>query len=96
MKKAKLNWFKILRFLFGPKHKPYKPTLLKIQKSLDGNGNELDPNDLMIAKNALKGLHVQNKDRQTCQYNYIKHTCICGITLEKLKSDENCPLKNKK
>lgn len=93
-KRTFLNWFKIQRFLFGPKYKPYKPTLLHISKSVDANGNDLDPNDLMIAKNALKGLHQNHKNKQTCQYNFIKHECYCGMTLEKLKNGENCSLKN--
>jgi hypothetical protein len=93
MNRTKLNWLKVLRFFFGPKYKPYKPSLLKIQKSVDPNGNDLDANDLMFAKNKLKGINALTVDRNVCHYDYVKNTCRCGITLQKLKKDENCPLK---
>ena len=76
-------------------NRPHIPKL-RLQKSIDSNGNELDPNDLVFAKNALRGTRVPNKDKRVCSYNFANHTCHCGMTLAKLKAGEPCHLKNRK
>jgi rubrerythrin len=74
------------------KTEPYKPKL-KIQKSLTYEGEVTNHKDFMFAKNALQGVNKINKDKKLCHYNFQTHTCRCGITVEKLKNQEQCPIK---
>lgn len=73
------------------KPQPFKPQL-KIQKSVNAMGEDISHKDLMYAKNVLQGIHPTGKDKKMCHYNFRTHTCRCGMTLEKLKQKENCPL----
>jgi hypothetical protein len=75
------------------KTEPYKPKL-KLQKSLTYGGEIANHEDFMFAKNALQGINKSfSKDRKQCQYNFQTHICRCGITLEKLKNQEQCLIK---
>lgn len=67
---------------------------LRIQKSITPEGKELDHTDLMIAKDALRNSHVIGKETKLCMYDYSKHTCRCGITLNDLKNNKHCPNKS--
>lgn len=70
---------------------PYKPTI-RIQRSVDMDGESINHKDLMFAKNILSGIHSEGKDKKMCHYDFRTHTCRCGITIEKLKQNKNCPL----
>jgi hypothetical protein len=74
------------------KAEPYKPKL-KLSKSIDAKGEDINHKDFMFAKNALQGVNKPNKARKMCHYDFQSHTCRCGITLEKLKNQEQCPIK---
>jgi hypothetical protein len=74
------------------KENPQNPRL-RIKKSIDHNGNTTNHMDFIFAKSALYGVNKYNKDKKLCHYDFQKHSCRCGITLEKLKQNENCPLK---
>lgn len=71
---------------------PQKPKL-KIQKSVDADGNDISHDDLMFAKNILYGINNVGKNKKMCHYDFRKHTCRCGMTIEKLKAGEHCSIK---
>lgn len=73
------------------KPQPFKPQI-RIQKSVNAEGQEMDHNDLMLAKNKLHGLNHVGKDKKMCQYDFRTHSCRCGMNIEKLKEGENCHL----
>lgn len=91
-KNAKLLLFLRKIGLLCKKKQPYKPKL-KLSKSVNSLGKEINHKDIMFAKNALQGVAKNNKDRRLCYYDYTLHSCRCGLTLDKLKQNENCPLK---
>jgi len=95
MKKGfKTNLFIFLRKIgvLCAKPKPYKPQI-RIQKSVSPDGKTVDHEDLAFAKNAMMGVNKMKKDKKMCHYDYRTHSCRCGITLQDLKEDINCPLK---
>jgi hypothetical protein len=78
--------------LLCKKEKPYVPKL-KIQKSLSHKGETIDHKDFMFAKNALMNINDMGKERKLCHYDFRTHTCRCGITLDDLKNNKQCPIK---
>ena len=95
MNSIKLNILKSIRSITGKKKKPtVGKSRLRIAKSIGVDGKEIDHNDIIIAKSALYGVNKDNKDRKLCHYDFIKHTCRCGITLDALKEGKGCPIKN--
>lgn len=95
MNSIKLECLKIIRTVFGKKKQPTTgKSRLRIAKSIGVDGKEINHNDVIIAKSALYGVNKDNKDRKLCHYDFIKHTCRCGITLDDLKAGKGCPIKN--
>jgi len=80
--------FRIYEFFnLFKEHKIIDETIhpLKISKSVDPKGKELNHKDLIIAKEALRNC-------DNCQYDYIKQSCRCGINLNDLKNNLKCNL----
>lgn len=90
-KRLRLKLTRFLREMNGYK-KPYVPKFA-VQKSVDANGSSVNAPDLVFAKNKLRGLASMNKDRRSCNYNFITQSCHCGMTIAKLRDGENCHLK---
>lgn len=94
MNSIKLTVLKTIRSITGKKKQaPTGKARLRIAKSIDASGNQIDHNDIIIAKSALYGVNKDNKDRKLCHYDFIKHTCRCGITITDLKEGKGCPIK---
>ncbi len=95
MNHIKLECLKTIRTVFGKKKTPtVGKSRLRIGKSIGVDGKEIDHNDIIVAKSALYGVNKHNKDRKLCNYDFIKHSCRCGITLDALKEGKGCPIKN--
>lgn len=68
-------------------------TKLQIQSAIDQSGNRFDHSDFVLAKQRLRGIYKKTtQQQQSCHYDFIKHTCRCGLTIDKIKSGETCVL----
>lgn len=95
MNRIKLECLKTIRSVFGKKKTPtVGKSRLRIAKSIGVDGTQIDHQDLIIAKSVLHGVNKNNKDRKLCKYDFIKHSCYCGITISDLKDGKGCPIKN--
>jgi hypothetical protein len=72
---------------------PFKPSI-KIQHSVNSEGDTINHEDFMFAKNILQGINNVGKNKRMCNYDFRTHTCRCGVTLEKLKEIKKCPTLN--
>ena len=71
----------------------FKPSI-RIQHSINPEGDSINHEDFMFAKNTLQGVNNVGKDKKMCNYDFRTHTCRCGVTLEKLKEIKKCPTIN--
>lgn len=89
--------FLILRRLGLLKNKKYpkEKLTIKVQKTLNHNGEVISHDDFMFAKNHLPHVHKMNKDRKLCHYDFREHKCRCGVDLQQLREGKKCKLENK-
>jgi hypothetical protein len=81
--------------LLCKKEQPKKPLKIRVQKTLNHNGEVISHDDFMFAKNHLPHVHKINKDKKLCHYDFREHKCRCGIDLQQLKEGKRCKLENK-
>lgn len=72
-------------------------TRLQIRSAIDSAGNPFDHSDFVYAKQRLRGIYKKTtQQQQSCYYDFINHTCRCGLTIDKMKSGETCVLNESK
>lgn len=78
--------------LLSNKKYPKEKLTIKIQKSINFDGTEINHEDFMLAKNVLPKNYKGGKDKQLCKYDFRHHKCRCGIMLDDLKNGKRCPI----
>jgi hypothetical protein len=72
-------------------------TRLQIKSAINPDGNRFDHSDFVFAKQHLRGIHKKTtQQQQACYYDFINHTCRCGLTIDKMRSGETCVLNKSK
>lgn len=79
--------------LLKKKSQPYRRPKIRVQKTLNINGEIGSHEDFMFAKNNLPTTKKTiTKDGRICHYDFVNNTCRCGLNIHKLKEGSKCPL----